>query len=397
MEITDSKKWFYIITAIFILVFFYMLSPILTPFLTAMLLAYIGDPVVDKLEKKFSRAVSVTITFSVLTSVFLIVGLICVPILFRQIDELISTIPELLAWAQNVLLPWISDKTGVETTQLSLTQIGKDLDLGKTSSVLAKVIASLGSSTLQIIGVIGNLFLIPVVTFYLLRDWDILVAKIGRLIPRQYLPTTTSITIECHETLGAFLKGQLVVMCVLGSIYSVGLMVVGVKFGLIIGIIAGLASIVPYMGLMVGLGIAMISAFFQFDSYLPLVWVLAIFMVGQVLEGTVLTPMLVGDKIGLHPVAVIFAVLAGGQLFGFVGILLALPIAAIVMVVLRRIHTDYKNSEFYDQSKPNEVSDHSEEGEFADQSIEKVQPEKGEVADQSIDKAKPEKGDLDHV
>jgi len=320
MEMTESRKWFYILTAILILVFFYMLSPILTPFLAAMLLAYMGDPVVDKLEERFSRAISVTITFAVLTTVFLVVGLICIPILLRQIDELISSVPELLAWAQNILLPWISEKTGVDTTQLSLTQISKDLDLGKTSSVLAKIISSLGSSTLQIIGVIGNLFLIPVVTFYLLRDWDILVAKIGRLIPRKYLPTTTSITLECHETLGAFLKGQLIVMCALGSIYSLGLMIVGVKFGLIIGLIAGLASIVPYMGLVVGLGIALISAFFQFDSYLPLVWVLAIFMVGQLLEGTVLTPLLVGDKIGLHPVAVIFAVLAGGQIFGFVGI-----------------------------------------------------------------------------
>ncbi|BCE00655.1 AI-2E family transporter [Marinicellulosiphila megalodicopiae] len=348
---TDSKKWFYILTACLILFFFYMLSPILMPFLTAMLLAYIGDPVVDRLEKKFSRTISVTITFATLSVVFLIVGLICVPILLRQIDELISTIPELLIWGQEIFLPWISEKTGVDTTTLSLTQLSKELDLGKTSNVLAKILGSIGSSTLQIAGVLGNLFLIPVVTFYLLRDWDVLVAKIAHLIPRAYFPTTQSITLECHETLGAFLKGQLIVMCALGAIYSLGLMVIGVKFGLIIGVIAGLASIVPYMGLVVGLGIALISAFFQFDSYLPLVFVLAVFVVGQLLEGTVLTPLLVGDKIGLHPVAVIFAVLAGGQIFGFVGILLALPIAAIIMVVLRRIHLDYKESDFYDRSK----------------------------------------------
>jgi len=328
-----------------------MLSPILMPFLTAMLLAYIGDPVVDRLEKRFSRTISVTITFVSLSIVFLIIGLICIPILLKQIDEFISTVPELLVWAQNVVLPWVSEKTGIDTTEFSFVQLSKDLDLGKTSNVLAKILASIGTSTLQIIGLLGNLFLIPVVTFYLLRDWDILVEKIAHLVPRTYYPLTRSITLECHETLGAFLKGQLIVMMALGSIYSLGLMIIGVKFGLLIGLVAGLASIVPYMGLVVGLGIALVSAFFQFDSYLPLVWVLAVFMIGQLLEGTVLTPLLVGDKIGLHPVAVIFAVLAGGQLFGFVGILLALPIAAVIMVVLRRIHRDYKDSEFYGQSE----------------------------------------------
>ena len=153
---------------------------------------------------------------------------------------------------------------------------------------------------------------------------------------------------ECHEVIGAFLRGQLLVMLALAVVYSAGLMLVGVELGLLIGVLAGLASIVPYMGFVVGIGAAVIAVLFQFGLELyPLLGVAAVFTVGQMMEGMLLTPLLVGDRIGLHPVAVIFAVLAGGQLFGFTGVLLALPVAAVIMVLLCHVHDLYKLSDLY--------------------------------------------------
>ena len=182
---------------------------------------------------------------------------------------------------------------------------------------------------------LANLFLVPVVTFYLLRDWDILVAKVSDLLPRHYIFTIKKLARECHTVLGAFIQGQLLVMMSLGTIYSIGLTLIGLKLGLVIGMLAGLASIVPYMGLVVGMAAALVAGIFQFGDLLHIFLILVVFGVGQALEGMVLTPLLVGDRIGLHPVAVIFAVMAGGQLFGFVGILIALAVAAVTMVLLR--------------------------------------------------------------
>ena len=155
------------------------------------------------------------------------------------------------------------------------------------------------------------------------------------------------VSLECHEILGAFIRGQLMVMLALGVIYSIGLSVVGLDLALLLGLLAGLASIVPYLGFIVGIFAASLAAYFQFQELLPLVWVAVVFGVGQMLESMILTPLLVGDRIGLHPVAVIFAVMAGGQLAGFVGILLALPVAAVIMVWMRHIHSHYKHSELY--------------------------------------------------
>ncbi|MNZ36121.1 hypothetical protein D3C78_535340 [compost metagenome] len=190
--------------------------------------------------------------------------------------------------------------------------------------------------------------LIPVVSFYLLRDWDLMMAKIRGLLPRQREERLVALAGECHEVLGAFVRGQLLVMLALGVIYASGLMLVGLELGLLIGLLAGLAAIVPYMGFIIGIGAAMVAGLFQFggDPY-PLLAIAAVFMVGQALEGMVLTPLLVGDRIGLHPVAVIFAILAGGELFGFTGVLLALPVAAVIMVLLRHVHDLYKESGMY--------------------------------------------------
>jgi len=189
--------------------------------------------------------------------------------------------------------------------------------------------------------------LIPVVTFYLLRDWDKLVEGIRASIPRKIEPTVSALTREIDEVLGAFIRGQLMVMLALGLIYALGLWLVDLDLAFIIGMAAGLLSIVPYLGTFVGVVAAVIAAVFQFQDLLHTVLVLAVFSVGQSLESMVLTPKLVGDRIGLHPVAVIFAVLAGGQLFGFLGILLALPAASALNVLFLHLNAQYRQSDLY--------------------------------------------------
>jgi predicted PurR-regulated permease PerM len=175
-----------------------------------------------------------------------------------------------------------------------------------------------------------------------------MMAKIRGLLPRDREARVMTLAGECHEVLGAFVRGQFLVMVALGVIYAAGLMLIGLELGLLIGLIAGLAAIVPYMGFVIGIGAALVAGLFQFGGDLyPMVGIVAVFMVGQALEGMVLTPLLVGDRIGLHPVAVIFAILAGGELFGFTGVLLALPVAAVIMVLVRHVHDLYKDSDMY--------------------------------------------------
>ena len=201
------------------------------------------------------------------------------------------------------------------------------------------------------LGWMMNLVLIPVVTFYLLRDWDLLVKGIGELLPRNIESTVKQLAKEINEVLGAFIRGQMMVMFALGVIYTAGLWLLGLDLAFIIGMAAGLLSIVPYLGTMAGLVAAALAAVFQFQDLFHVVMVLLVFTFGQTLEGMVLTPRLVGDRIGLHPVAVIFAILAGGQLFGFLGILLALPVTAALNVLVRHLRDEYTKSTLYHEDE----------------------------------------------
>ncbi len=216
------------------------------------------------------------------------------------------------------------------------------------------ILSSVTKSGLVIVNWLMNFLLIPVVTFYLLRDWDIITQRVSELIPRPYYRTVSQITADANSVLSSFLRGQLSVMLALGTIYTIGLWLIGIELSLLIGMGAGLISFVPYLGTIVGLIAGVIAALVQFGDINHMVYVLIVFGIGQLLEGFVLTPWLVGDRIGLHPVAVIFSVLAGGQLFGFVGVLLGLPLAAVIMVLLRHGHERYMGSKLY--GKENEIS-----------------------------------------
>jgi predicted PurR-regulated permease PerM len=216
-----------------------------------------------------------------------------------------------------------------------------------TGGFLKGLLRTVSHSGLIVAGWLANIVLIPVITFYLLRDWDLLVSYLRDILPRSIEANVSQMARESDQVLGAFLRGQMLVMLALGVIYSIGLRIVGVEFSLLIGLFAGLLSFIPYMGLIVGVLIAGVAVLFQTHDVTDLLWVLLVFGIAQVIEGLFLTPVLVGDRIGLHPVAVIFAVLAGGQLFGFFGILLALPVFAVLAVLLRHAHKKYKDSEIY--------------------------------------------------
>ncbi len=328
----------------------YQLTPVLTPFLLGALIAYLGDPLADRLEARGrSRTMAVVTVFVAISLVVLLLVLIMLPLLERQLVALVERLPAAAAWVEQNALPWLGKRLGMDLGSLGSGELRSALaqHWQQAGGVLAHLLGTVTRSGATLVAWGANLLLVPVVTFYLLRDWDVLVAKVGELVPRRYARTAGRLATECDLTLAAFFRGQLVVMLCLGVVYAIGLTVVGLDLGLLIGMTAGLASIVPYLGFAVGIVAAAIAALAQFHDVGHLVAVAVVFGIGQTLEGTLLTPKLVGDRIGLHPVAVIFAVLAGGQLFGFFGILLALPVAAVAMVLGRHAHQRYLASTLY--------------------------------------------------
>jgi predicted PurR-regulated permease PerM len=351
MQISESQRWFLLITLVISGVLIYLLAPILTPFLVGALLAYLTDPVADRLEARgLGRTQAVVVVFLLLTLTVALAILLLIPQLSDQIQTMVRQAPAVIEVLHTRLIPWIEQNTGVSISRPDmegLRQLIRD-HWQQTGNLAAQLMSGLTRSGLAVVGWVANLVLIPVVTFYLLRDWDLMMANIRQLLPRNMEPKVTLWARECDEVLGAFIKGQLLVMLALGAIYALGLWIVGLDLALLIGMLAGLASIVPYMGSILGIVVAALAAYVQFQDPLVLVWVGLVFGAGQAIEGMVLTPLLVGDRIGLHPVAVIFAIMAGGQLFGFVGVLLALPVAAVIMVLLRHLHEGYKRSRLYD-------------------------------------------------
>lgn len=357
---TDSQKW---LTLTFTIVsgwLVYLLSPVLMPFVFAAMLAYLGDPLADKLEvikiKNFQlgRTNAVVVVFIIIFFViFSILGIV-IPKIELQITHFISKFPEYVGWLNKTIIPWMELHLGWD---VSLIESEKILALlkshwQKAGGGVMIFMGSVSKSSAVLAAWVMNLVLIPVITFYLLRDWDVLVEKTQNLLPRRAAPTAKKLALETDSVLGAFMRGQFYVMLALGIIYSVGLWIVGLNLALLIGIMAGIVSFVPYLGSIVGIVVACVAGILQFQDVMYLIPISIVFAVGQSLEGMLLTPWLVGDKIGLHPVAVMFAVLAGGQLFGFVGILLALPVASVVMVFLRHLHDIYRDSDFYSTEEP---------------------------------------------
>lgn len=337
--------------ALFLLpaVFLYLLAPILTPFIAASIFAYIFQPLVTKLSgKKISRTTASLIVMLVIFGIFIAISLILFPLLSSEISLFVSRLPELLDTIQTRLLPFAEKQLGVELRWDAVVLKSILVDHYQTAgSVASKVIPWLTGSGAVLINLLLNLLLIPLVMFYLLRDWPQLLTKMDALLPRPWYSKTRQIAMEIDEMLGQFMRGQLLVMLLMSAYYVFGLWLAGVEFALLIGLVSGLLVFIPYVGMMVGVGLATLVALGQFEVWSAVIWVWLVFGIGQVIEGVIVTPRFVGERIGLHPLAVIFSLLAFAQLFGFVGVLLALPIAAAILVCLEHIKAEYLSSRFY--------------------------------------------------
>ncbi|MFA9461048.1 AI-2E family transporter [Thiohalorhabdus sp. Cl-TMA] len=354
---TDAQKWLILAGTVAVGWLLYLLAPILTPFLVAALLAYLGDPLVDRIEARgTARTVAVGIVFMILVAGLLALVLLLIPLLDHQVRSLIRQLPDYIAWVQNALLPFLATNLGLEPDGSTLEALKQSVQENwqEAGGIAAGLVSSISRSGLALVGWMANLLLIPVVTFYLLRDWDHLVAGVRDLFPRPYVETVSKLARESDEVLAGFLRGQFLVMLGLGGVYAVGLWLAGLNLAFLVGLVAGLVSFVPYLGFILGMLMAGIAMIVQTGSPLDLLLVLAVFTAGQVLESVLFQPLLVGDRIGLHPVAVIFAVLAGGQLFGFVGVLLGLPAAAVIAVFVRHAHERYLESQLYHQGAEEE-------------------------------------------
>ena len=324
----------------------YLLGPILTPFLAGALLAYIFDPLVDRLETRGLSRTAGTVVVIVLAGLAVsALLLVALPLFQGQFAELSQRVPAALDLLRTRFLPWLQQTFG----------IGIDFNLAALKTWLTEKatqngtawLPSLQTGALAIVGVLANLLLIPVVMFYLLRDWDVMVARIATLAPRRWLGTVTRIARDMDAVVGEFLRGQLAVMATLSLYYALALWAAGLDYALPIGILTGVLSFVPFLGFGLGVILALLVALLQFTDWTGVAWVAGIYLAGQVLESYVITPRLVGERVGLHPVAVIFALAAFGQLFGFVGVLLAVPLAAILLVALRELRGVYEASDFY--------------------------------------------------
>jgi len=341
----------------------WLLAPILTPFVVALMLAWLGDPLVDRLEARGrSRNTAVVLVFVLMILLLTLALLILVPLIQSQIETLVTALPQGQEWLLGTAIPWIEQKTGLEIMAwLDPSRLFEWVrsHWQQAGGVATTFFGYLSRSGFAMVAWVVNLALLPILTYYFLRDWDKLVERVASMIPRNHVGTITNLARESDEVLGAFIRGQFLVMIALGVVYAAGLSLVGLNLGLLIGLVAGLISFIPYLGATTGVVMAVLAALVQSQGFdlklLTLVGV--VFTVGQLLESYVLTPRIVGDKIGLHPVAVIFAVMAGGQLFGFLGMLLALPAAAVINVLLRYAHERYRQSELYAGHGPTIVLD----------------------------------------
>lgn len=332
----------------------YLLRGALTPFLVGMAVAYMLDPMADRLERAgLPRGLAAIVIVAGFLIAFVTALIILVPILSAQVTDLVGRLPEYAVLAADAIRPYVEDlkaklaRTQVQGLETIVQQQGSEL-MGWSGQVFSHVI----SGGAVIVSVLGVILISPVVAFYLLRDWDRLVARINDLLPRRGGERIRSIVLEIDQRLSAFVRGQVLVMLILGVWYATGLVLIGLDFGLLLGVIAGLISIIPYVGNIIGLGIGIALAAVQFGNWQGPGLVAAVFASGQILEGYVIQPKIIGDRVGLHPVWLMFAVIAGSALLGFTGALLAVPVAAVIGVLVRSAIAQYLKSPLYLDTGP---------------------------------------------
>ncbi|MCH8620272.1 AI-2E family transporter [Undibacterium sp. TS12] len=334
-----------------------LLGPVLMPFIVASILSYVLTPWVDKLctlrIKKFHmpRSVAATLVIVILIAAVLAMVLIMIPILQKEVPQLQDQIPSFFNKLDEMLAPMLSE-FGIKV-RLDSTGIKNLLSdqMASSGDIIGKaVLNSIRVGGTAVLGMVANLLLIPIVLFYLLMDWHSLIKRLSHFIPRRFVKSVAHAVEEVDDILAQYLRGQILVMIVLAAYYSVALSIARFDLALPVGIITGFLVFIPYLGYGLGLVLALIGAILQFDGFSGLMSVAIIYGIGQMLESFYLTPRLVGERIGLHPLTVIFALMAFGQLFGFIGILIALPASAVISVAVKHIRTSYLNSPFYSQT-----------------------------------------------
>jgi predicted PurR-regulated permease PerM len=330
----------------------WLLAPVLTPFVVAAVLAYALTPLVNRLDRLGRGRVPRVLAVMLVEVLFVLAGLglllLIVPILAKELPQIREQVPVAFERLNEVLKPFAAQfglKLSLDVVSIKAFVL-KYLNANAEEGV-GSVLSSLKLGGSMAFALIGNAVMIPVALFYLLMDWEGFVCQVQTWVPPRLRGAYDSFTAEADAVLGQYLRGQLLVMLILAVYYSAGLAAFGLDLALPIGIFTGLAVAVPYVGFGVGLILAALAGMLEFAPLKALVMVAVVYGMGQILEGFYLTPRLVGERIGLHPLAVIFALLAFGQLFGFVGVLVALPASAVLLVAMRRMRTSYMASPLY--------------------------------------------------
>jgi predicted PurR-regulated permease PerM len=341
------QRWFWLAALAIGVLTLYVLREVLAPFVAGAAVAYLLDPICDRLQRMgLGRTLAttvVTIAFVVIVALLLVLLL---PTLYHQVISFIESLPAIVETVRERVQPLIEELREAAGQTAQIRQAAGDF-AGRAVNWVLQALGALVTGGLALVNILSLVFITPVVTFYLLRDWDRVLAHIDSLLPREHADTIREQARLVNETLSGFVRGQATVCFLLGAFYAVALSLAGLNFGLVIGLVAGVLSFIPFVGTIFGFVASSGIAFAQFDEWHRIAIVVAIFVFGQVVEGNVLTPKLVGDRVRLHPVWVIFALLAGGALFGFVGVLLAVPTAAVIGVLTRFAVSRYTASPIY--------------------------------------------------
>lgn len=341
----------------------YLLRSVLTPFAAGMAAAYMLDPLADRLEDAGVSRLWATI---LITLGFVLVLVLALVVLLPLVQsQILAFLPQAPGYAEALIqrgqawMQGLEDILGPERMAALVSDL--ESSAGEAVKWGVSLLKSLLSGGVALVSLVSLLVITPVITFYMLRDWNRMVETIDRWLPRPYAPTIRHQMSEINRTISGFIRGQATVCLALGTFYAVGLSLAGLELGMVVGLISGLLSFIPYVGTITGFVLSMGLALAQFDSWIDIGIIAGIFVAGQVVEGNYLTPKLVGDRVGLHPVWVIFALLAGGGLFGFLGILLAVPVAAVIGVLVRFSLSRYQESALFTGEPP-----FYEEGEATD-------------------------------
>jgi len=353
IDVVRAARWrFWIAAAIVFLLLLWLLNNILLPFVVGIVVAYFLDPLVSRLTRSgMSRTWATTLVTIVAALLAVGVAMAILPPVFSQVQGLIVNAPQYTVKLATRVMPLIEPvREKLDLPPLSVQEIQSEVSqrAGQVLSLLGSIAGQVAQRGLALVNLLSLLFLTPVVTFYLLRDWERVVDALDGALPLDLADTIRGLARESNAAIAGYLRGQALVCITLASIYAIGLSLVGLQFGLVIGLIAGAISFIPFVGTFVGAVMALGMALVQFPpDWIGVAKVALVFLFGQAMEGNVLSPKLVGDRVGLHPVWIMFALLAGGSLFGFVGVLIAVPVAAVIGVIMRHLLRRYRESAIY--------------------------------------------------